>query len=452
MVGIEPQIFGGGESAPRRTPVTLVTGLEPAALGRAAHAMLMSATVLVHHDLRVVASGRVIRTVTSVAADGSAVEQITEVVLEHGCVSCTLREDLLPLLRRLHQRGSVDRIVLQLDPLVEPEALSWAIDNVIVSDMPGFIDGPAGRDVQIVATLTCVSESGWLEDATGDLTLAEAGMGVRDDDERTLAQLAVAQVGFADALIVQATDPAMRDAWQSARLMAVLRRVAPRVPIAMELPQRRMTAVTVMQLLRAIPEGARRGRIDGPHDPLLRGQPPLVDECGVGIVEFNADRPFHPRRLHEALDVLLDGVVCTRGRLWLATGPDEAYWIESAGEALRVATGGRWLAAMDADELAGQDPERRAMAALRWRPQYGDRHSALVIVTHRADGDDISQALAAACLDDAEMAAGPDAWREFDDPFGTEHTDPCDEMTLTDPAVAEYRDTPRTQSPREEHP
>ena len=446
VIEIDPHSHGTGGPTRRRTPVTLVTGLDSAAVGRAVHALVMAGTVLVHHDLGAIASGRVIRTVTSVSPDGCAVEQITEVVLEHGCVSCTLREDLLPLLRRLHQRDSVDEIVLRLDPLVEPEALSWAIDNVIVADMPGFVDGPAGRDVQITATIACVSEMGWLEDATGDVTLAEAGMGV-DDDDRTLAQLAVGQVAFADALIIAAADPVMRDAWQSARLMAVLRRVAPRAPILMELPQRRLTAVTVMQLLRAIPDDARRGRIDGPHDPLLRHQPPLVDECGVGIVEFNADRPFHPERLHEALDALLDGVVCARGRLWLATRPDQAFWLESAGEALKVAEGGGWLAAMDADEQDEQDPERRAMAALRWHPEHGDRHSALVVITHRADTDHIRHALNGACLDDHEMAAGPRAWAHFPDPFGTEHTDPCDDLTLGDPALADHTDIPREDHP-----
>ncbi|NED69210.1 cobalamin biosynthesis protein CobW, partial [Streptomyces sp. SID10244] len=82
-------------------------------------------------------------------------------------------------------------------------------------------------------------------------------------------------------------------------------------------------------------------------------------------VEFHADRPLHPGRLHEAIDVLLDGVVCARGRLWLATRPDEALWLESAGGGLRVAPGGRWLAAMGEEQRDRVDPERRAMGALR---------------------------------------------------------------------------------------
>ncbi|GHF51047.1 G3E family GTPase [Amycolatopsis bartoniae] len=62
--------------------------------------------------------------------------------LAHGCVSCTLREDLLPLLRRLAGMPEVARIVLRLD------------------------------------------ESSWLADAMGDDTLAERGRQASPEDER----------------------------------------------------------------------------------------------------------------------------------------------------------------------------------------------------------------------------------------------------------------------------
>lgn len=89
---------------------------------------------------------------------------------------------------------------------------------------------------------------------------------------------------------------------------------------------------------------ARRGRSDGPHDPLPAGQPPLTGDGDVHLVEFTANRPFHPQRLHSAVDLLLDGVIRTRGRLWLATQSDQAMWIQSAGGGLRIDTAGRWIA------------------------------------------------------------------------------------------------------------
>ena len=427
MAGVQMEIVPNNSGSDRRTPVRFVAGLDAAAVARAADALVVAGTALVHHDLRRLAEGVVVRTLRQVDLDGRERSTVTRVDLEHGCASCTLRADLLPLLRRLHRRSSVESIVLQLDPILEPEAVSWAIDEVIVSDMPGFVDAPAGIDVRIDATVACVGEVDWLDAATGDVTLTEAGLVASGpDDDRTLAQVAVGQVGFADAIIVAGCDPPVRDTWSSARLAAVLKRLAPGAPIIMELPQRPITGLLAANLLAAIGPGARRGRIDGPHDSLLRGQPPLHPDCGVTLVEFHADRPFHPVRLHDAIDVLLDGVVTARGRLWTATQPDLALWLESAGGGLRVASGGRWLAALDEGELHNVSPERRAMAALRWDDTYGDRHSSVVVLAHRADPDSILEALRDACLTDAEMAAGQLLWMAYDDPFGIGHVDPCE--------------------------
>ena len=409
-----------------RTPVLLVSGLDAAAVDRTAQSIVVAGTVLVHHDLSLLADGVITRTLRSVDIDGEERTSITDLMLVHGCLGCTLREDLLPLLRRLHRRSNVETIIVALDPIMEPEAVSYAIDTVIVADMPGFLDDPAGADVRVRATITCVDEQTWLSDATGDIALSEAREGVVDD-ERTLAQVAVGQVAFADALVVTGCEPERRDAWESARLMAVLRRLAPSAPMTLELPERPITPLMATQLITAIGADSRRGRIDMPHDPLLRGTPPLEPDCGVQLVEFHADRPFHPERLHDAIDTLLEGVVSARGRLWLATQPDESLWLESAGGGLQVATSGRWLAAMTEVEREAESAERVAMAALRWNGEFGDRHSSLIVLVHSADPAEIQSALRRACLTDEEMSFGQQIWLAYPDPFGHFHADPCDE-------------------------
>ncbi|WP_045824002.1 ribosome hibernation factor-recruiting GTPase MRF [Williamsia herbipolensis] len=432
--------------AVNRTPVVVVAGFDPLAVDAVASAMAVPGTVVVHHDLAALSQGSMTRTIYDHDTTGAPLTRVTQIDLVHGCVSCALREDLLPLLRSLHRRGRVERIVLALDPLVEPEPLCWAIDNVVVADVPGQIDGPAGRDVEIAAVIGCVDGATWLADATGDDTLAEAGLLPPDDqDERTMAQVAVGHVEFADALVVGA---AADDGWQAARFGAVVARLAPRAPVLLETPQRPVSAAMIEALLAAVAPDARRGRSTGAHDPLLAGQPPLDDDCGVQIVEFTADRPMHPGRLHEAIDCLLDGVVCSRGRLWVATQPDEALWLESAGGGLRVATGGPWLATMTADEVARCAPERVSMASLRWHPDFGDRDTSIVVLVHRADPRHIVETLGAACLTDAEMAAGQAAWDRWPDPFGTFHRDPCADSEPLDDAGPESTDVPATH-PRE---
>ncbi|MGY1713516.1 ribosome hibernation factor-recruiting GTPase MRF [Geodermatophilus sp. SYSU D01106] len=400
----------------RRTPVVLVPSLSRH-LGATAVRTLLDrpGTVVVHHDVGQLGQGVVVRTVLG---PGPGRGTTTALELAHGCLSCTLRLDLLPLLRDLAGRPDVDRVVLHLDPALEPEHLCWAIEQVVLEDG----SGTAGDAVRVETVLAVVDAATWLDDATGGEELADRGLAATAEDDRTLAQVAVDQVAFADAVLVagEAAGP-----WEELRLAAVLDRLVPGVP--------RAGADTSPEvLLAAVPDGARRGRTASAHDPLLPGQPPLHEDAGVRLVRIAPRRPLHPGRLHDALDVLLDGVVCSRGRLWLATRHDRAVWLESAGQGLRVADAGPWLAALDDPAWDEVDAERRVAAALRWHPLFGDRHTEVVVLTHRRPGEEIVAALAAAQLTDDELALGPDGWRDLPDPFGGWHEDPCEASTPAD--------------------
>lgn len=399
-----------------RTPLVLVSGWT-GAMNEVVTALLGPGTVAVRHDLSRVAEG-VVRRTLHVSGEPPR-ETILE--LAHGCLSCTLREDLLPLLRALSTRSTVDRIVLAMDPHLEPDALCWAVNNVVVAGGVGQIDGPAARDVRIEAVIDCLDAQTWLADATGEDTLSDRGVVVAGgEDDRTVAQVVVGQVDYADALVVTAGPDT--DAWERARLAAVLARLAPTAPTVWIAPGETVDAPA---LLASVPPDARRGESADAHSPLLRGQPPLSADCGVTLVEFAATRPFHPERLHEAIDVLLEGVVTARGRTWVATQPEETLWIESAGGGLRVASGGKWLAAMTSEQQQRVDPARRAMAALRWDERFGDRDTSLVILVHAADPSEIDRALQWALVSDEELN-DPAAWATWTDPFGHWHEDPCE--------------------------
>lgn len=410
----------------RRTPVVVLAGFAGSAAAGADHAATAlcndaPGTVVVHHDLGQLREGIVHRTVRSATYETSDVLE-----LAHGCVSCTLRIDLLPLLRTLAARDSVERIVLALDPAFEAEAVCHAIEHVVVEGILGRVDGPAGRDVRIEAVLTFLDAGAWLADATGEETLAERGL-AKADDERTVAQVAVGQVEFADAVIALGAVEPGGDI-DRGRLGAVLARLVPDAPVDWVDDPHLLTAARIDALLTRIPANSRRGKVFDAHAPLLRGQPPLSSDYGVALLEFAASRPFHPARLHEALDVLFDGVVTARGRMWLATQPDEVAWLESAGGGLRVGSAGRWLAAMSETELAQADPDRRAMAALRWDDQFGDRDISLVILVHDADPNEIRAALHWALVEDDELRLverAPERVAQWEDPFGVWHADPC---------------------------
>ncbi|WP_189160279.1 GTP-binding protein [Lentzea pudingi] len=220
--------------------------------------------------------------VRHVAAETSVTRWVdgvaTEVGLLHGCVSCTVREDL----RELLSTFAGHTVVLHLDPLLEPDAVRRKL----------------GVDVECV--ITVLDAATWLDDALSDASMTS--------DRRTVAQVVVAQAEAADVLVLQG------DADE--RTLAVLDRLAPGA--------HRCTPETVV---------ARRGK-----RPRMM---PLAPECGVSTAVFTADRPFHPARLNDALDSLLSGtVVRSRGRLWVADEPDVALHLESAGCGMHVGEGG----------------------------------------------------------------------------------------------------------------
>ena len=377
-----------------RTPVVLVTG-QGATEDIADVLADSTGTVVVRHQF----DGQVV--VRSVSTLDATSEWPLE--LTRGCVACTVRDDLLVLLRRLHRRSDVHRIVVVLMPWLEPEPVCWAIDNIRVRVGPGYVDGPAARDVRVAAVVTSVDAPTWLSQALGDADL---------DDGRTVAQVVVGQAEFADVLVLSRPEP---------KTLAVLRRLAPLARIT-------VGTARVELALDNLESDTRRGRSSLPHDPLLAGQPPLNPDGDVGLMVFTARRPFHPQRLHAALDPLLDGVVRTRGRLWLANRFDDVMWIESAGGGLRTSYAGRWLAAMSSSQLAYADPQRRALAAADWDDQLGDRHVSLTVLVCGAEPEEIVDGLRGALLTDDELSR-PEEWPNYADPFGDWHEDPCEDMS-----------------------
>lgn len=83
---------------------------------------------------------------------------------------------------------------------------------------------------------------------------------------------------------------------------------------------------------------------------------------------------------------------------------------------MRHALAGQWWAAVPPEHWP-EDPE--AVAALRaeWAEPYGDRRQELVFIGQNVDEARLRAELDACLLSDAELAAGPEAWRRYPDAF-----------------------------------
>src|ERR1700760_217964 len=145
-----------------RTPVVLVAG--QGGTDAVAGALLRKpGTIVVEHRF----DGQVVRRTLVVLRDGDLVIAEEALELAHGCLACTIRNDLLGLLRKLHRPSDGDRIVVPLAPWLEPEPICWAINHTHVRVGPGYFDGPAARDVVIAGVVGCVQTLDWLRPGPG---------------------------------------------------------------------------------------------------------------------------------------------------------------------------------------------------------------------------------------------------------------------------------------------
>ncbi|WP_305787183.1 CobW family GTP-binding protein [Symbioplanes lichenis] len=321
---------------------------------------------------------------------------LTELV--HGCVSCTLREDVLPTLVRLSRQHPGDDILLALPPAVEPEAVALAAGP---HDLEAF---------RFDSFVTVVEATALVADLATTDDLRDRDLHAAANDDRAVADVVNRQIEFADTLVVWGAAPAAA---------TLLHHLAPWAALV-------RTGETAQVDCRALAAHVLR---TGRHDPEVPGLPGrALQDYPIGIHEpaapdgvtallFPSRRPFHPQRLHDALDDLTGAPLRGRGQLWLASQGDTAIAFESAGGGLRMGSLGPWLAALPRDRWSSVVPMRRLAADAGWEPYYGDRKTVLSFVGFGLDVDGMTALLRTCLLTDAEIAGGEEGWRRLPDPF-----------------------------------
>jgi G3E family GTPase len=144
---------------------------------------------------------------------------------------------------------------------------------------------------------------------------------------------------------------------------------------------------------------------------------PETDEYGFGSFVFEARRPFHPVRLRQMVEGnSFDGVVRSKGVVWLATRHDQAGEWSHAGRIFSLHPAGMWVAAAPPEDWP-DDPEFQDEIDDVWQEPWGDRRIELVIIGRYLDQERVTAALNECLLSDEELAAGPAVWDAWDDPF-----------------------------------
>ncbi|QDS88113.1 Putative metal chaperone YciC [Rosistilla ulvae] len=346
-------------------------------------------------------------------------EQLVE--MSNGCICCTLREDLLVEVRRLARDGRFDYLLIESTGISEP---------LPVAETFTFED-EEGESLSMLAELdtmvTVVDAGNFMKDFGSWDDLADRRMGLSEGDTRNIVDLLVDQVEFANVIIVNKTD--LVSPYDLEQLNRILRKLNAKAKILnttesrCELAEIMGTGLFSLDEAEAQPEWLA----------VPRGQEETeTEEYGISSFVYRSERPFHPKRLTEALDGDMDdglfsGVLRSKGLMWIASRHDWAYDWSQAGCSIRMNPAGFWWAAAPDDAW----PDDEALVAdirSKFVGEHGDRHQELVFIGNAMAPQRIANILDACLLTDLEFTQGPELWANFEDPLPGIELQPGEEL------------------------
>jgi G3E family GTPase len=322
------------------------------------------------------------------------------VEMTNGCICCTLRDDLLEEVSRLAEQGRFDHLLIESSGISEPMPVAATF----------AVPGPDGRPLlegaRLDTMVSVVDAANFLTELDKGDDLVERGLDAYEDDERTVSDLLVDQVEFADLLLVTKTD--LVTAQEAERVEAAVRRLNPLARVLRvthgRVDPRELMGADRFDLERASRAPGWVAELNGDHVP-------ETEEYGISSLVFRADRPFHPERLWELVSAGFDGdrhgtILRTKGFFWLATRARTTGLWSQAGPVARFEPAGVWDPADGA--ALGYAPEDLADS------EPVEPRQELVFIGTSLRRDSLDRALRSCLLTDDELAA---PWESLQDPF-----------------------------------
>ena len=258
--------------------------------------------------------------------------------LQNGCICCTLRGDLLEALVKMAREGQAEYIVIESTGISEPmqvaETFTEEFAAAMIQAAEGGVEGREGEDsamqdvqiegaevlkeiadlgglhkiVKLDTLITMVDAYNFFDNfsTTEFITSRWGKEGVAPEDERTVTDLMVDQIEFANTIVINKIDSV--DAETRRRIHGVVRQLNPHAKI-LEAKYARVDlqevlgtsifdfekAATGMGWLKSLHEMSKREIVG----KIKIAPKPETEEYGISSFVYRARRPFQPKRLYQ---------------------------------------------------------------------------------------------------------------------------------------------------------
>jgi G3E family GTPase len=329
------------------------------------------------------------------------------VEMSNGSICCTLREDLLIEVGRLANEDKFDYLLIESTGISEPLPVA---ETFTFADETGVSLG----DVATLDTMvTVVDAVNFLKDYEEAKYLAEAGESLGEEDERTVADLLIDQVEFADVILISKTDLINKSTLE--RLKAIIKSLnttAKLIPISkgqIDIHEIMGTSLFDFEKAQLAPGWLKEMR--GEHIP-------ESEEYGIASFSYTARRPFYPEKIYHFFHNTSEfgKLLRSKGYFWLASRPHFAGQWNQAGGIAHYGYGGMFWKAVEKSQWPTETDYLESIEQ-QWVEPFGDMRQELVFIGQNLDEKAITEALNACLLNDEDLSRGRAYWESLSDPF-----------------------------------
>ena len=329
------------------------------------------------------------------------------VEMSNGCICCTLREDLLLEVNKLAKDNKFDYLVIESTGISEPLPVA---ETFTFADEEGIsLSDVAKLDTMV----TVVDAVNFLKDYEEAKYLQDTGESLGEDDERSVADLLVDQIEFADVLLVSKID--LVDAEDIEKLNAILKSLNTHAKI-IPITQGQVSTDDVLNTGLFDFENARQA--PGWLKEMRGDHIPETEEYGISSFSYVARRPFYPQKFYEFLHGTeqYGKLIRSKGFFWLGSRLEYAGQWSQAGGIARYGFAGRFWKSVPKQDWP-TDKEYLESIEESWVEPFGDMRQELVFIGQNLDKTAMIDALNDCLVSEEDLDRGEDFWESLSDPF-----------------------------------